>query len=85
MRYVPYHKDEKSKIQRFINGFPLSFEDWIEFDEPFSLEETITKLRNCYEQSKHKPKCKCEWKGNENTIVKWTKKSRRSQGASEKE
>lgn len=27
LRYVPYLKDDKSKIQRFINGFPLSFED----------------------------------------------------------
>lgn len=27
--YVPYLKDEKENIQRFISGFPLSFKDYI--------------------------------------------------------
>jgi len=30
------------------------FKDRIEFDEPTSLEEAIRKLKNCYEQSKHR-------------------------------
>jgi hypothetical protein len=38
IRYVPYIKDEKVKMQRFISGLPQSFRDIIEFDEPKTLE-----------------------------------------------
>jgi hypothetical protein len=34
IRCVPYIKDEKVKMQRFISGLPQSFQDRIEFDEP---------------------------------------------------
>ena len=54
LRYVPYLKEEKAKIQRFINGLLITFKDKIEFDEPRSLEEAIWKLKHCYEQSKRR-------------------------------
>lgn len=57
---MPYLKDEKEKIQRFTNGFPLSSKDHIDFNEPLSLEESIKKLNNFYEQSKRKPELKCD-------------------------
>jgi hypothetical protein len=41
MRYVPYIKDEKVNMQRFISGLPQYFRDKIEFDEPKTLEDTI--------------------------------------------
>jgi len=41
LRYVPYHKEEKAKIQGFINGLSVSFKDIIEFEEPRLLEEAI--------------------------------------------
>lgn len=63
LRYVPYLKDEKGKIQRFISGFPVAFHDMIEFDEPRSLEEAIKKINHFYENLKHK----VSWKVNENT------------------
>jgi hypothetical protein len=62
MRYVPYIKDEKTKIQRFISGLPQSFRDLIEFDEPRTLEDTIIKARYCYEQFKRKTKPHKDWK-----------------------
>ncbi len=37
LRYMPYLKDENTKVQRFIGGFPLAFKDHIEHDEPWSL------------------------------------------------
>ena len=49
LRYVLYLIEEKAKIQRFISGFPLTFKDRIEFDEPRSLEDAIRKLRHFYE------------------------------------
>jgi hypothetical protein len=50
LRYVPYIKDEKVKVQRFISGLPQTYWNKIEFDEPKTLEDTIQKARYCYEQ-----------------------------------
>ena len=44
LRYVPYLKEEKVKIQRFISGLSVTFKDRIEFDEPRSLEEDILSI-----------------------------------------
>lgn len=41
LRYVPYLKEEKAKIKRFISGFLIPFKDRIEFNNPRSLEEAI--------------------------------------------
>jgi len=48
-RYVSYLTYEKAKFHKFFSGFPLAFGDWIEYDEPHSLEEVIGKLKHCYE------------------------------------
>lgn len=85
LRYVPYLKDEKTKVQRLISGLPLAFKDHIEYDEPRSLEKFIGKLKHCYEQSKCKIEPKHDQKGNENTKGKWTSKWERPQVAREKE
>jgi len=50
LRYVPYLIDETAKVQIFVSGFPLKFRDRIEYDEPWSLEEVIWKLKNSYEK-----------------------------------
>jgi hypothetical protein len=41
MRCVPYTKDEKVNMQRFISGLPQSYRDIIEFDETKTLEDTL--------------------------------------------
>lgn len=41
LMYVPYLKEEKDNIQRFISGLPVSFKYRIGFDETISLEEAI--------------------------------------------
>jgi hypothetical protein len=66
MRYVPYIKDEKVKVQRFISGLPQSYWDKIEFDEPKTLEDTIRKARYCYEKFKNKTKLHEYWKKKNN-------------------
>jgi len=85
LRYVPYLKDEKAKVQRFISGLPLAFKDHIEYDEPWSFEEVIGKMKHYYEQSKHKSKPKQGWKGNDKTKGKWPLERARPLDASEKE
>ena len=49
LRYVPYLKEEKAKVRRFIIGLPITYRDRIEFDVPRLLEEAIRKLKRCYE------------------------------------
>ena len=41
LRYVPYLREEKDKVQRFFSGLRVTYIDRIEFDEPRSLEEAI--------------------------------------------
>jgi hypothetical protein len=76
IRYVPYIKDEKEKMQRFISGFPKSFQDKIEFDEPKTLEDTIWKARYFYEKFKNKPEPHKDWK--KKSILGFKKKAFKS-------
>jgi len=34
LRYVTYLKDEKTKVHRFVSGFPLAFKYYIKYDKP---------------------------------------------------
>ena len=85
LRYLPYLKGDKVKIQGSINGLPSTYIDQIEFDETWSLEESIRKLKHCYAQSKHRVEPKHDLKGNERVKWKWPPKRGKPQDASEKE
>ena len=85
LRYVPYLKEEKAKIQRFTSGLLMEFKDIINFDEPRSLEEAIRELKHSYQQSKCKSKAKRDWKGNAKIKGKWDKKRMRPQDSCNKE
>eukprot|EP00253_Pinus_taeda_P017986 PITA_17986 len=54
LRYVPYIREEKAKVQRFVSSFPPYMRERIEFDNPKSMDEVIRKARICYQQSKQK-------------------------------
>ena len=54
LRYVPYIREEKAKVQRFISSLPLYIRERIEFDNPRTMDEAIRKARICYQQSKQK-------------------------------
>lgn len=41
LRYVPYLREEKTKIQRYVSGLEQSFEYRIKFNEPKTLEDAI--------------------------------------------
>jgi hypothetical protein len=53
LRYVPYIKVEKAKLQCLIIGLPKDYRNIIEFDEPKTLEGTIRKATYCHEQFEH--------------------------------
>eukprot|EP00253_Pinus_taeda_P011080 PITA_11080 len=54
LRYVPYIREEKAKVQRFISSLPAYMRERIEFDNPKSMDEVIRKARICYQQGKQK-------------------------------
>eukprot|EP00253_Pinus_taeda_P022926 PITA_22926 len=54
LRYVPYIREEKAKIQRFISSLPQAMWERIEFDNPKSMDEAIRKARICFQQNKQK-------------------------------
>lgn len=62
LRYVPYIEDDKAKLQLFIDEFPMSFSDCIEFYEPQSLDYAMKKFKKCYEQAKWRPNFKSDQK-----------------------
>jgi hypothetical protein len=43
LRFVPYIREDKVKIQRFLSCLPQSYRDIIEFDNPKSLSEVFRK------------------------------------------
>eukprot|EP00253_Pinus_taeda_P022911 PITA_22911 len=65
LRYVPYLKEEKAKLQRFVSSLPMYMRERIEFDNPKSMDEAIRKARICYQQSKQK---------GDSTNKKWSEK-----------
>eukprot|EP00253_Pinus_taeda_P018413 PITA_18413 len=54
LRYVPYIREEKAKVQRFVSSLPPYMRERIEFDNPKSMDEVICKARICYQQGKQK-------------------------------
>eukprot|EP00253_Pinus_taeda_P020635 PITA_20635 len=54
LRYVPYIKEEKAKVQRFVSSLPAYIRERIEFDNPKTMDEAIRKARICYQQNKQK-------------------------------
>jgi hypothetical protein len=62
LRYVPYIKVEKAKVEHFISGLPKDYQNKIEFDEPKTLEGTIRNTTYCQEQYGHREEPHEGWK-----------------------
>ena len=43
LRFVPYIKEEKVKVQRFLSCLPQAYKDRIKFDNPKTLDEALRK------------------------------------------
>ena len=43
--YVPYLREEKARVYRFINCLPLKYKEKIEFDMPKAMDEEIRKAK----------------------------------------
>ena len=49
LRFVPYIKEEKVKVQRFLSCLPQDYKDIIESDNPKNLDEVLRKSMLCFE------------------------------------
>jgi hypothetical protein len=49
LKYGDFNKDEKFKIQSFLSGLHSFYSDKIQYDNPKTLEETISRARHMYE------------------------------------
>lgn len=85
LRYVPYLKEQKANIHRFISGLLVAFKDKIEFDDPRLLEEDIRKMKHCYEKFKCTFKTKQVQKSNDKNKGKWDTKQTRPHDMGNKE
>ena len=50
--YIPHVREERDKVQCFINFLPLSFKEQIEYDNPNTMDEVIIKAKLCYQHAK---------------------------------
>ena len=60
-RYVPYIKEEKAKVYRFIICIPLAYKGKIEFDMPKTMDEVIRKAKLCYLLFKQRSELSRTW------------------------
>jgi hypothetical protein len=74
LRFVPYIKQDKVKIERFLSCLPHSYKEIIEFDNPKSLNEVFRKARMCYEQYKHRFEIPKAWKDKKQDKMNQSKK-----------
>ena len=47
-RYVPYLREEKARVYRFISCLPLTYKENIEFDMTKTMDEATRKDKLCY-------------------------------------
>eukprot|EP00253_Pinus_taeda_P015342 PITA_15342 len=82
LRYVPYIREEKAKVQRFISSLPAYMRERIEFDNPKSMDEVIRKARICYQQGKQKGEtANRKWNDKRNFKTVGNSKGNRSNGS----
>jgi hypothetical protein len=62
LRFLPYIREDKVKIQQFLSCLPRSYRDRIGFDNPKSLSESFRKERMCYDQYMQQVEFPKTWK-----------------------
>lgn len=49
LRYVPYIREEKAKVQRFMSSLSAFMKERLEFDNPKTVDKAIRKAQICYQ------------------------------------
>jgi hypothetical protein len=74
LKYVPFIKDEKVKIKRYLSWFPSFISDKIQYDKPRMLEETIRCTKCLYENQRGISTLQKVWEDKMKSKVEQTKK-----------
>jgi len=61
--YVPYIREEKSKVQCFISKLPTHMKERMEYDNPKTMDENIRKACIYYQQMQQKGEVNKIWPG----------------------
>jgi hypothetical protein len=61
LKYVPFIKDETVKIQRYMSELPPSIGDKIQYDDPKTMEENISREKCLYEKQREKTTFRKAW------------------------
>ena len=72
--YVPYLREEKSRVYRFISCLPSAYKEKIEFDMPNTMDEVIRKSKFCYHLFKQRLELSRNWKHKKNENLNQRKK-----------
>eukprot|EP00253_Pinus_taeda_P007038 PITA_07038 len=82
LRYVPYIREAKAKVQIFVSSLPLYIRERIEFDNPRTMDESIRKAIICYQQNKQKGEAPNKrWNEKRGNKVVGASKGNRSRGS----
>ena len=63
---IPYLKDEKEKVYRFISCLHPAYKDKIEFDMPKTMDEAIRNAKLCYLLFKQRSELSRTWQNKNN-------------------
>ena len=66
LHYVPYIREEKAKVQGFLNYLPTIYKEGIEFDNPKTMDVIVCKAWLCYQQ----------FKGRNDQVKNWQNKEK---------
>ena len=64
--YVPYLKEEKAKVYRFVGCLPPTYKENIEFEIPKTMDEAIRKAKLCSHLFKQRSKLSRNWQHKKN-------------------
>lgn len=67
--YVSYLKEEKAKIQWFLNCFLASYKERTEFDNLKTMDEVLGKVKLCYQKFRTKSESGKLWKNKKGARV----------------
>ena len=62
LHYVPYLREEKAKVQRFLSSFHVLMREIIDFVNPQTMDEAVRKAHMCYQQYRTKENGGNGWK-----------------------
>ena len=72
--YVPYLKEKKAKVYRFMSCLPQTYNEKIEFEMTKNMDEAITKADLCYHLFKQRYKTTKNWQNKKNEKIDQRKK-----------